>query len=468
MRVAIRILITSIVNAFIMVCISIWLLNRPAVHNDEKLLIEKTASYKVRLFGESAKPAADGLLFINVSFDKEIIPIPMELEGMELTAEDLALFDDEEGVNALSGFSQGTQVITDRSVLARFFAILNKNPNNHRYILCDILFENPSDHDLLLKEQLKKLPNVLIPFWEDENDVLQYPLFDVTSGLATYTAVDNYFIKYQLMDDTLKTMPLVMYEALHQQQLRKKGNLFYQMNDRSVFNNFILNLRVRTDDVIKEGGTYHPNYWKFFGATLDLYSDEEILELTKGKIIVIGDFEDTTNDYHQTLAGDMPGPLILLNAYLALVAGDNIIRDGLYLILFMGFFLISIELFHPDDLLKNGYTRLTNWLQGLLKKIKTRNVLLKSLIDAADKQLKFIDSINDTVKKLPTYMGVLSIISIAAYLLLNNHINIFYLSLYILFVENVMKYEKKVRSFITHKKAASLTTEPATSTKEYA
>jgi hypothetical protein len=67
--------ISSIINALFMLALSIFLLNQPIVHNDEKVLIKQTVEYKEKFMGEDKKPSPDDFLFINISYNKEFCSV---------------------------------------------------------------------------------------------------------------------------------------------------------------------------------------------------------------------------------------------------------------------------------------------------------------------------------------------------------------------------------------------------------
>lgn len=451
---------TSAANALFMLLVSMYLLNLPVVQEDEKALVAQTSGLKAKYLGAEPKPDADAFLFVNLSYENALIPSESALEfmafeedfgdefeeeGFEDDAEEWLTEEDLNGGSELD-FPYGNQIITDRSVLAHFFQILNQQPTIHKYVLCDVIFEHPSPHDAALAAELEKLPNVLLPIWEDGAGSIQQPLFDAQAGLATYTAVDDAFVKYNLQPDSIKSMPLLMYEQLHGKELRKGDGFFHQMDGKPVFNNFILNFRISTEDVLSEEGVYHNNYWKSLSTVLTMNSEEEIRALCKDKIIVLGDFERSDNDYHQTVFGEMAGPLILLNVYLALVAGDNGIHPALYLILFVGFFIISLQLFHPtkwfDVLLEKANARIERFQEQIEHQSGFKGVVINLIADQVD----LLERLSGTVVAMLTYLTLFGLVSISAFLLLNNHINIFYLSLYVVLFERVIGYVNRFRA----------------------
>ncbi len=481
-----KFIISIIVNSIIMLVLTIFLLNQPVVHDDEKALIQFTADWKAQLLGDDETQLQDSFLFINISNDKELIRQPNELEGLGMDA--ASLVEDTATITATTGtettenaggldvgdvlgdlfadetatadtatnsykieYPYGTYTISNRAVLARFLQIVNKYPE-HKYIIADVLFEHDSPNDEFLKNEIERTPRIIAPSWLDDDDNLVLPKYNVNSGLATYTAVDESFVKYNLVMDSLRTLPLVMYEDLNDGKF-EKGAIFGKMNGNNVFQNFVLNLRIATEDVTEKEGAYNGNYWKYLSTSLIMNSEEEIANAIKGKIIVIGDFEDRKNDFHVTATGETAGALILLNTYLALVAGDNVIHWGLYLILFVGFMGVSFFLFHPKNLFES-------WIEEICEKIENNKLegkipdnLWGKLIYETDIVTNIKDIITGYIQTFLTYMFILSLVSTAAYFLLNNHISILYISLYVFFLERIIRYVREYRERKAEKEA---------------
>ena len=65
------------------------------------------------------------------------------------------------------------------------------------------------------------------------------------------------------------------------------------------------------------------------------YEDQDIAELFKDKIILIGDFRES--DIHDTIKNRVAGPAIMYNEYLGLKAGNHIVRWWILLFLFLVF-----------------------------------------------------------------------------------------------------------------------------------
>ncbi|NJO03491.1 MAG: hypothetical protein HC880_19035 [Bacteroidia bacterium] len=265
---------------------------------------------------------------------------------------------------------------------------------------------------------LNALPNLLVSYHRDEKDKPEYPDIPIKSvGLSDIEKVEDKCLKFKIFyNDSLKTTPLLMYEKMYGKKFRK-GEWFYHLGQRPVLNSFILNYRIRNYDYTQD---VYPSV--YLGEWIDLVyqvnpfgekdllalleaqdpasdtaqtaegdepgqlsEDESLLladipadtpenpytpdridrsvarshvyELTKDKIIFVGDFED--RDMHETIYGDTPGPIILLDAFLALEAGDNAIRPALVAFLYFFFVLISYISFRYRTIYGPWLQRLT-------------------------------------------------------------------------------------------------------------
>ncbi len=91
-------------------------------------------------------------------------------------------------------------------------------------------------------------------------------------------------------------------------------------------------------------------YYNLTADLLDVYSPDELAELVEGKTIVIGDF--VGGDDHDTYTGSIAGPVILINAVIALEAGRHLINWWWMGIFFVIYVLLTLMLIYdPFSLL---------------------------------------------------------------------------------------------------------------------
>jgi hypothetical protein len=360
------------------------LLDQDFTYGDEKFLIKWSTILKKIVLGIDDKPPKSDFLFINTCYDNMLI---------DKLDED--------------GFPIGNQVITDRDKLAELFAKLNKNPDAYKYILCDVFFENESLSDDDLLSELSRINKIIVPFNFTPDEEIINPVFDVNKGLSEYTVISGSFLKYRLVrSDSLMSIPLKMYCDLTNTEFDKR-KVFSFADGKLSFNNVLIDFRLRYYDIQRN---INPDAYPMInlGELLSL-PDSVAAESFNNRIIVIGDL--LGSDIHQTVIGDMPGALILLNAYLTLANQENIVKLPLILILFTGFFFISLDILSSKSITdRKFYGRFSNKRYG-----------------------KFL-------LKLLGYVVYLGLISVLVYFLYNIHINILVIAVYLKFLDSLLKY----------------------------
>lgn len=287
--------------------------------------------------------------------------------------------------------------------------------------------------------------NILIPYHKNDQDDNKkaLPVFNAPSALSDYEKDDNdnNFVKFRLMQGQgFKTTPLVLYEKLHGKSYHE-GSFWNYMNEKTSLNSFILALRISNWDLMERQSSEdsmrtEASYTKVQLAELldvqleamdslpptlhqrmnETFRASLIHEVTKNKIVVIGDFEDT--DLHETIYGPTPGPLILYNVYLALCEEDSIINMSFIFFLLAGFFVISLKCFTKVDLIDR-------YIIGRFILLPRIRAFLASFIGYV------------------IYLGLLSVIS---YFLFNIHLTILLIAVYLELVEQLVEAFKKSSS----------------------
>ena len=108
----------------------LWV-NLPYSYESESKIMAFTNILKNIVLGAQDKPSRDSLLFVNISYDKMLIP----------------RYDDE-------GFASGNVAITDRLALAKFLETINSD-KQYRFIILDVFFEDSTSFDSALQAQVK-------------------------------------------------------------------------------------------------------------------------------------------------------------------------------------------------------------------------------------------------------------------------------------------------------------------------
>ncbi len=293
---------------------------------------------------------ADKLLLLNTSQNNALLPL-----------------DNDNTINT---------VITDRKVLAEKLKILDENSDRIGFIICDVFFEYPSDDthsDSLLQRVILSLSAkkkfVMPSYFNDQDKMLQNPVFSGTSGLSQYRSsfLNTQFLKYSfILYNRYRQIPLIAYEALSGKKMEKKWLGFisyYTHNGRWVLNTIIPEFRYSQSN-LAEG----VNYFQ-----LGLFEDYFIND---GQIVIIGDFEGK-NDVHQTMAALNSGPIVLTNVLVSLIRGDNVISLTYLLLLFVVFFYVSFHSFYYRFEPPEAKTRFRKFINQLISK---RNYLILLLL----------------------------------------------------------------------------------------
>ncbi|MHC1775811.1 MAG: hypothetical protein AB9834_10395 [Lentimicrobium sp.] len=293
---------------------------------------------------------ADKLLLLNTSRNNALLPL-----------------DNDNTINT---------VITDRKVLAEKLKILDNNSDRIAFIICDVFFEFPSDNsqsDSLLQRVILSLSAknkfVMPAYFNDQDMMVQNPVFEGTSGLSQYRSsfLNSQFLKYSfILYNRYRQMPLVAYEAISGAKMEKKKLGFiryYTHKGRWVLNTVIPEFRYSQSN-LSEG----VNYFQ-----LGLFEDYFIQD---GQVVIIGDFE-AKNDVHQTMAALNSGPVVITNVLVSLIRGDHRISLTYLLLLFGVFFYVSFHSFYCRFELPEAKTRYRKIINQLIGK---RNYLILLLL----------------------------------------------------------------------------------------
>ncbi|MCX6160862.1 MAG: CHASE2 domain-containing protein [Ignavibacteriae bacterium] len=377
-----RLYITAFVHSLLLLTATLWLLEMNTTYGDEKFLMQWSSVIKKMLFKIDNKPSKSELLFVNTSYDNMLID---------------KLDDD--------GFIIGNQAIVDREKLTRLFEISGRYPDKERYILCDIYFKDPSPFDAGLNRAMMNAGKIIIPFHTADSGTAEMPLPGVNRGLVDYNIIGGSFLKYSLIQgDSIPGLPLKMYQDISGADFKRKV-LLSSMNGKLSFNTVIIDFKVRPFDII-EGKSPDPYPFVNLGEFLSL-PDTVIAETMKNRIVLIGDLRE--RDMHQTYIGSMPGIMILLNIYLMLKNSENIIHPLFLLILFVSYFLISVDVFS-------------------VKNISDRKFVKKIAVTRTGKFfVKFLG-----------YVFYLSAVSVLIYMFYDIHINILLIAIYLKFTDSVL------------------------------
>ena len=394
----------SSLNACIMLVITFLWLGMTYTFDDEAFFIKWTALTKKSLLGFDPKPDPEEVLFVDISMSKTVINQPNEA-GM------------------LSPYHR--LVVTDRGHLTEFLEMIRPFREETRLVVLDVLLDQPTEQDSSLQTAVDALGDKLlgITHYTKETGLLPSVIAFNQQAVATYRTTQGMFMKYPLLfQDSVKTVPLSMYELLQSDALDRSG-WFYRLQRGISLPNPIVDYKVRKSDFRVGSNLGESNFtiWKM-GSLLEyqaLLPPEMQAEFFRDRIVLIGDF---ANDLHTTPFGISPGPLLIYNAYLSLEEGNSIVSLWWILLLFIGYWIISWRAFNDIEI------EPPQWLAKSLDSRVGRLVL---------------NTIDDAF--------LLVLLTVLSYFFFNIHITILILLLYIKAAEfcwnQYVKFKTRKRSY---------------------
>ena len=315
----------SFAHAFLLMAFSTLWLNSSFTYGDEKLLVQWSSIFKRVVLKMDEEPPKKDYLFINLAYDKALIPR-------------------EEGT--------GKDIITDRQLLADFFQVLKKHQDSVKYTVCDVLLKGSSDADSALQASVRGLNKIVFPAQLSDSGTAEELAIQVPSAIADYEMVNGGFLKFKLFQNkTVPTLPVYMYQQISGKELKQQFGWYFQ-GYKPVMNSLIIDYQIRTHELMDEA-----EYPVINLSELMLLPEEVIAnDFLKHRFIIMGDFN---NDTHETIYGSTPGTLILLNVYLSLMDGQHLISFWWWIFLLVGFTFFSRRMLFPEpDPITHKYANL--------------------------------------------------------------------------------------------------------------
>lgn len=368
-----RLLALSVITSAVIILFTYVMGNSGYPLPGETGALKQITDYK-KFLGMQLDNVPDSVLFINVCYDKMLVPY----EENEMPV--------------------GSTVITDRQRLLQFLTKA-KAANNYRYIFMDIFFQEglQSDYDSALFRTISTMDRIIIPKHKGMNlcDSSLYQKAANADYATTWQALT--FSRYQFIHDDEASVALKIYEDRCQGDIeRHMGGLWYTDRGRLCQNSATLLLPIRiTGSLIDEESQARERNYIYLGADLlDLDEVMPVSEQIADKFIVIGDFK---NDKHSTFLGAQPGSSIVFNSYIALTQGAHLVNWLYMAILFVIY--IVIGLFYLSG---HSFSSLCSnpWISILLSFASTATVFLIIALVASWYDLAFNMWVPTTVYSL--------------------------------------------------------------------
>lgn len=304
-------LIMAILVAIATLAVDYWAMNRSVTLGSEKLQLQMLEYVRQRIKGPQTYYATDSVLMVDVHYDKVMVT---------------------ERKQAPDGtwMEMGEVPVTDREKLLRLLRCLEARNYDYRYIMLDVRLEASTrqPEDTALWKMIANMPRLVIA--RPMNSEQASPLLKEKSGVAQYntTLWETDFLKYPLYLGSIPSMAMKMYEDTTGREIRQWGPIW-------VDGCLARSSMILTWDFVDCSQRF---YLGDLLADLEGGGDDSWDGCPKGKYILIGDFED---DIHSTFFGEMPGTLLIYNAYLSLLQHRHLLSPILLALLFCLFWALA-------------------------------------------------------------------------------------------------------------------------------
>lgn len=265
---------------------------------------------------------------VNVAYDKMLIP----------------------HIDRRDGTVAGNRAITDREKMLVFLKML-KERDKYGYIFCDIRFDDyETEYDAELFATIASMRDIAVA----TRNLKEVPEeIREKASVSTYTVrlVGDDFLKYSyILPDGERNIALHMWEEITGKKMEKKWwgyTMDGKLCTRSIAPDFCYSIyddiSTSSLDKISEANTYSPKIYNLGSHIVEPYLEGYISgKFFDGKFIMIGDL--TEHDRHSTIVGEQPGSVIVLNALLALMHKDNVVKFWICLLLFAVLWIESMFL----------------------------------------------------------------------------------------------------------------------------
>lgn len=269
------------------------------------------------------------MLYLNVGYDKALVP-----------------------ATDAFGDTIGVIPVTDRKLLAEFLAGIKDA--DYRYLFVDIRFEadTGSEDDSLLFSAMAGLDRFSFSTHRGEDPLVPDSLLSKSAYSDFRGNFRDGFTRYEFLQSGHESSALRMYATLYGKEMKRKGPLFL-LDGRLAYN--MLFVPFYLNDASSSGGMGLVKY-PYLGY--EMKKDPALTELkerAKGKIVVVGDFE---NDWHQTYIGDVPGPILTVRAFQCLEAGAGRFSWICFGLTFCLYFIVLLLLLDGRDVTERICRRL--------------------------------------------------------------------------------------------------------------
>lgn len=273
---------------------------------------------------------------------------------------------DREMVTALDDFGipAGERPVVSRGRLAQFLKLIEGA--DYKSVIVDVQFfkADAGEADSLLFSVINSMPRILVSANTDDDAENAIEPDRLASSEYNTSFDEGNFVKYRYDHGDIQDMALATYNLRNNQDVRLAG-CFPADRGRLASGTLALRLPYRIEAGYDAEG--EKTYYNLGADLLDVYSREELAELVSGKTVVIGDYSG--GDDHDTYTGTVAGPVILINAVIALEQNHHLINWWWMGVFFVIYVLLTLMLIYDPVKL----------LPGNLGESKVWNVIVSGL-----------------------------------------------------------------------------------------
>lgn len=307
-----------------MIVLSVLFLEWGWARPDEARLVRLTELVRpIAPLAATAPPAEETaeILFVNVAYELEIV----------------------ERTDSL-GIPVGERAITDRATLAELLERLHRLGDPQRAVVMDVAFVDMSPNDPRLRRAFEQTPTLLVAEELGPDGQPLPTVLPAAAGVTAFPRQNQTIVKFQRTWDGLPTLSDRMFSTLHPELYEARAQARWSRATR-------LNTHLLTHRICPPGAprcvpaSDRPDA---AASHLDLslllaLPDDLLASYARDRILLLGDYVD--HDIHLTAVGDLPGSVVVANAYLGLVAGDDVVGWPLVAVLWVAFTLLSYGVF---------------------------------------------------------------------------------------------------------------------------
>lgn len=301
----------AILSAFCLLILHFLLYNVSIPLDDTETFVQKWTQ-KINKPGVFRESSNEVVLFVNTSYDQELVP----RNAFPFLDPSLNFINQEKG---------GTVAKTDRKKI--FYFLKNLQGTGYKHVIIDISL---SDDNHPYNDSIVDIINAMshITLAKSIHEPHQLRNIDKTKiGCVGYrqTSFISDMTKIELYNDSLESVPLIVYKDLSDTRIHKNFWGFldnFCLSHKCIYPIYRYSFNKDYDKHNFSNSTESVAEDNNLGELC--YNKELLSEYAKGKIVVVGNTSsEDRRDWHYTYKGAQPGCVILATAIMNLLDGDH-------------------------------------------------------------------------------------------------------------------------------------------------